>query len=162
MIPIKYIIGDATQPVGEGVKIIAHCCNNVGVWGAGFVLAISARWKTPEEAFRAASPLGLGDVQLVVVDPRIVVANLVGQDGVGRDRTGNPPVNYPAVSLGLSKLAEIAKATKATIHMPRMGCGLAGGQWAIIEAIIVETLCAIDVPVFVYDLPSPKSTGGRN
>jgi len=154
MTPIKYIIGDATQPQGAGVRIIAHCCNNVGAWGAGFVLAISARWKTPELEFRAASPLGLGDIQLVMVDAWTVVANIVGQDGVGRDPKGNPPINYPALSLGLNKLAEIAKQTKATIHMPRIGCGLAGGSWPVVEGLINVHFGENDVPVFVYDLPA--------
>jgi hypothetical protein len=37
--------------------------------------------------------------------------------------------------------------------MPRMGAGLAGGDWEVIELLIQETLCASDVAVYVYDLP---------
>jgi O-acetyl-ADP-ribose deacetylase (regulator of RNase III) len=46
---IKYIKGDATNPVSEGEKIICHICNDIGRWGKGFVLAISRRWKEPEK-----------------------------------------------------------------------------------------------------------------
>jgi len=35
---ITYLVGDATQPQGEGVKVIAHICNDIGAWGAGFVI----------------------------------------------------------------------------------------------------------------------------
>ena len=49
---IKYITGDATQPVGEGNKIIVHVCNDVGGWGRGFVMALSKRWKEPEMKYR--------------------------------------------------------------------------------------------------------------
>ena len=74
---INYVIGDATQPVGEWPKIIVHVCNDIGGWGRGFVTAISKRWpeadgvsliNPPEEHFRAslldlwyagASPFGL-------------------------------------------------------------------------------------------------------
>jgi hypothetical protein len=35
--------------------------------------------------------------------------------------------------------------------MPRIGCGLAGGNWEEIEPIIEETLGAQSVPVSVYD-----------
>jgi hypothetical protein len=41
------------------------------------------------------------------------------------------------------------------VHMPRIGCGLAGGQWEEIEPIIETTLGAKGVAVTVYDLP-PK------
>lgn len=43
MININYIKGDATQPIGENNKIIAHICNNEGKWGVGFVLAVSKK-----------------------------------------------------------------------------------------------------------------------
>jgi len=52
MKPITYIKGDATNPQAKGTKIIIHICNNLGGWGKGFVLAISKRWKAPEEAYR--------------------------------------------------------------------------------------------------------------
>jgi hypothetical protein len=37
--------------------------------------------------------------------------------------------------------------------MPRIGCGLSGGDWEIVEPIIFRTLCTAGVPTFVYDLP---------
>jgi hypothetical protein len=35
--------------------------------------------------------------------------------------------------------------------MPRIGCGLAGGKWELIEPIIVRTLSEHDIAVTVYD-----------
>lgn len=32
---ITYVTGDATKPVGNGRKIIAHVTNDEGGWGAG-------------------------------------------------------------------------------------------------------------------------------
>jgi O-acetyl-ADP-ribose deacetylase (regulator of RNase III) len=52
MTSIHYVRGDATRPQGEGTKIIVHCCNTVGAWGRGFVLALSRRWLSPERAYR--------------------------------------------------------------------------------------------------------------
>ena len=49
---INYLVGDATRPVGEGVKLIIHCCNDIGAWGAGFVVALSKRWEGPEKCYR--------------------------------------------------------------------------------------------------------------
>jgi len=51
----------------------------------------------------------------------------------------------------LSKVSAKAVELGASVHMPRIGCGLAGGKWERIEPIIVETLCEADVPVTVYD-----------
>ena len=48
---INYVIGDATAPQGEGNKIICHICNDVGGWGAGFVMALSKKWKQPVEEY---------------------------------------------------------------------------------------------------------------
>ena len=36
--------------------------------------------------------------------------------------------------------------------MPRIGCGLAGGSWDKIEAIIEQTLLKNNIEVFVCDL----------
>ena len=44
-----------------------------------------------------------------------------------------------------------AQELGASAHMPRIGCGLAGGRWELIEPLIVKTLCQRNVPVTVYD-----------
>ena len=46
---ILYIKGDATAPIGSGVKVITHICNDIGGWGKGFVLALSKKWKMPKK-----------------------------------------------------------------------------------------------------------------
>jgi hypothetical protein len=73
---IRYVTGDATRLIGVGPRVIVHVCNDVGKWGAGFVLALSRRWREPEAAYRAwyrsrkgtvEPPLELGSVQFVDV-----------------------------------------------------------------------------------------------
>ena len=39
----------------------------------------------------------------------------------------------------------------ASVHMPGIGCGVAGGTWDRIEPIIFRTLRERDVAVNVYD-----------
>jgi O-acetyl-ADP-ribose deacetylase (regulator of RNase III) len=145
---MNYVTGDATQPIGDGPKIIVHVCNDIGAWGAGFVLAISKRWPEPEAAYRAIEEYRLGDVQLVKVADDLHVANMIAQAGTYRRGV---PIRYPAVRECLQKVAEHARRLAASVHMPRIGCGLAGGEWSEIEPIIVETLNGIEVTV--YDLP---------
>lgn len=158
---IQYVVGDATKPQGEGAKIIAHCCNNVGAWGAGFVLALSKRWKRPEHFYRdwfqRVGPdqfrKSLGKTQLVQVTKDIYVANIIGQEGVGRQKV---PIRYEALSNGFSRIARYVQQhpeLNFSIHMPRIGCGLAGGSWSKIEPLIHTYLIQEGIPVTVYDLP---------
>ncbi|WP_055696768.1 macro domain-containing protein [Streptomyces silaceus] len=156
MSEITYVRGDATAPLGKGVKLIAHVCNDLGGWGKGFVLAVSRRWPEPEKAYRqwhrdrAANDFGLGAVQFVDVGRGLWVANMVGQRGMRRGSKG-VPVRYEAIDTALAVLADKAVELGASVHMPRIGCGLAGGTWSRIEPLITERLVARGIPVTVYD-----------
>lgn len=81
--PIRYVTGDATSPQADGPRIIAHVCNDTGTWGAGFVLAVSARWPEPEQEYRRWAQHGphfeLGRVQMVEVGDGTRVANMIAQ-----------------------------------------------------------------------------------
>jgi O-acetyl-ADP-ribose deacetylase (regulator of RNase III) len=153
---IIYIKGDATCPQAKGVKIICHVCNDIGGWGKGFVLAISRRWEQPEAEYRAWHAAGkhggfsLGAVQFVQVEPYIWVANMVGQRGMKRGSSG-PPIRYEAVATCLQQVAVKAQELEASVHMPRIGCGLAGGEWSKVEPLIEEHLCGAGLAVTVYD-----------
>ncbi|MGX7689374.1 macro domain-containing protein [Flectobacillus roseus] len=152
---INYIKGDATAPAQSGNKIIVHICNDIGGWGKGFVMAISKRWKEPELQYRAwyksQENFDLGQVQFVQVEENLWVANLIGQHKINKDEQGNPPIRYDAVLEGLQKVSDFAKAQNASVHMPRIGCGLAGGTWDQIEPLIIVTLTNSAISVWVYD-----------
>lgn len=157
---IEHLIGDATQPQADGMKFIIHCCNNIGGWGSGFVLALSKRWGMPELMYRKWAqerPFelreSLGKIQVIPVEKDIMVINVIGQEGIGPDKDGKPPVRYEAIKEGLEKAQEFIEGySKKTpsFHMPRMGAGLAGGDWDEIEKIIKEV---VKIPVYVYTLP---------
>ncbi|MEV5936019.1 macro domain-containing protein [Streptomyces sp. NPDC052079] len=153
---ITYIRGDATAPSVKGVKVIAHVCNDIGGWGKGFVVALSRRWPEPEAAYRAwhrdraSNDFALGAVRLVQVERHVWVANMIGQRGI---RTGSKgvPVRYEAIDTALARLADHAIALGASVHMPRIGCGLAGGRWSRVEPLIDERLARRGIPVTVYE-----------
>lgn len=172
---IHYVKGDATRPevnCPNGISIIVHCCNDIGAWGAGFVLALSKRWKKPEYAYREKyKMMQLGDIQLVNVEPNIIVCNLIGQHGIRSNskrfefengmmvmknttlvqNQNNIPLRYDALELGFRKLRQrIKDRNDVTIHMPKIGCGLAGGDWRRVGSIVERVFDGIDV--FVYEL----------
>lgn len=151
---IAYLKGDATSPQTAGPKIIAHIVNDAGGWGKGFVLALSKRWPQPENDYRdwyaqrVKKPFALGEISLVEVGPPAMwVCNMVAQHGL-HARNGKPPIRYDALEKCLGALNRAAKTLNASIHMPRIGCGLAGGKWELVEPLIARTLT---VPVYVYD-----------
>jgi len=90
-------------------------------------------------------------VQFVQVEKDIYVANLIGQRDIVPDANGQPPIRYKAVEEGLEKIALTAAKKNASIHMPRIGCGLAGGQWRLIEPLIKQKLINKNISVIVYD-----------
>lgn len=168
---INYLVGDATRPVGEGVKLIIHCCNDIGAWGAGFVVALSKRWELPEKSYRewcAKFPTRsdehvietgdavLGEVQFVQVESDIVIGNMIGQRNVYP--MPNPrggfihPIRYNAIEKCLNKVAEYAKTNNCSVHFPKFGAGLAGGDWSKIEELINKTLIANGIDCYCYSL----------
>ncbi len=160
--PIHEITGDATRPVRTDENIlVAHVVNDRGGWGKGFVLAVSKRWPQAEKDYRDWAKAGhgrdtfspafqLGEVLISKVEPTLGVAHLLAQHGyVAPD---NPtPLSYEALTQCLRKLAGIAAAQNASIHMPRIGAGLAGGDWPQIRRIIEQDLGHL--PVYIYTFP---------
>ena len=161
---LTYRTGDAMQPDGTDSRILVHVCNDQGHWGAGFVVALSRRFKQPEAAYRAwatgktdtQEPFELGRVQFVDVEPGLWVANLIGQHDIARQArpASRPPVRYDAIREGLGQVRAVAQAHQASVHMPRIGAGLTGGDWTVIEGIVQEELVNQGIPVTVYDLPT--------
>lgn len=122
---IYYVKGDATNPnipnVDLGHKLIIHSVNDEGKWGAGFVLALSKRWSSPEKEYRdwynrrsvmrvtqnhkvfESNVLRLGEFQSIKVEKDTDVINVVGQSGV-RSESNPKPVKYSAISEAFYKL----------------------------------------------------------
>ena len=152
---ITYLIGDATAPIStKGDKLILHVCNDVFAWGAGFVLALSRKWDAPEIAYRSMDNLEMrqGYVQFIGVEKDITVCNMVAQNGI-HNINNTKPINYYSIAVCLHQANKFAIKNNATIHAPRFGSGLAGGDWNIIENIIKQF---VTVDVFIYDLPIKK------
>ena len=152
---ITYLTGDATYPV-KTPALIMHICNDIGSWGRGFVLALSKRWPEPANAYRRLKTPVLGTVEFVPCegDGRngVIVANMIAQHDISHDSRGSPPIRYDALAACLREVHEWASINRRlTIHAPRIGCGLAGGSWSVVEPLIEFYLK--DREVYIYDLP---------
>ena len=173
---LTYVKGDVTNPIDisinnslfPGLKFCVHVCNNVGAWGAGVSGAIGKAFPEAEKEYRnwvmnsslnGYPPFMLGEILPVQVKNRpIVVVNLIGQNGLV-SKYNRIPVRYDSIQEGLSKVANLITKSSTlhnyqdTVHMPRIGCGLAGGKWDRIEPLIVSEIVSKGIPVVVYDLP---------
>mmetsp|Transcript_20045 Transcript_20045/g.37887 ORF Transcript_20045/g.37887 Transcript_20045/m.37887 type:complete len:311 (-) Transcript_20045:66-998(-) len=155
---IYYVAGDASKAqYGKGNKIIAHVCNDHGRWGKGFVMALTDEWgKGPGKLYRkwhkagAKAEFGLGRAQIVNLTEKLSVANIIGQNGIKTGSKG-PPVRYDAIEEGFDAVCGHARKIGASVHMPRIGIGLAGGEWTKIESIINLMVHKHGVDVYVYD-----------
>lgn len=165
MSTLTTIQGDATKPEGDGIKLIPHICNNIGAWGAGFVLAISKKWSKPERTYKewktqgsylkptsqVLCPFKLGEIQAVKVEKDIGVINMIAQAGIGTQSKKRPPIRYCALASCMEKVFQIAEKYKASIHCPMFGSGLAGGNWEVIKQMIFESWVDCGINVIVYE-----------
>ena len=122
------MIGDCTMARhgGVGRKIVAHGCNDIGKWGKGFVLAVSATFgDAPRRSFLAwhrkgtqqphDDAFGLGAVQFVTnhegPEKSVEVCNMITQHGIMKNPQGPPAARYEAIEAALASLGRRAGAT---------------------------------------------------
>jgi Zn-dependent peptidase ImmA (M78 family) len=160
---ITYLKGNAVEPAGSNRKVIVHVVSDATPnWGGmGFAVALKRKWPQAQSDFRNWAQadrrhLKLGQVRVVSVSQDIFIVSIVSQRGYGP--SVKPRIRYLALEEGLSKVASVAKDLHATVHMPRIGCGQAGGAWFIVQELIASSLLNADIPVFVYDLPEGQAT----
>ncbi|XP_005098173.1 chromodomain-helicase-DNA-binding protein 1-like [Aplysia californica] len=159
---LNYVIGDVTHPVDAqtDVNIIVHCTDDSGYWGhGGLFSALSARTSRPEMQYELAGKmkdLSVGDCHLVAVEDGVdsedkgdYVALIVAQS---RDKRTNKlsGIKLPALSEGLEKVYQVAKAKNASVHLPRIGHDTPGFNWYGTERLLRKQLASRGVPTYIY------------
>ena len=109
-----------------------------------------------EVAVEETGVFGLGQSQLVEVEFGCFVLNMVAQHGIFPGPGAAPPLRYDALALCLRHADAFCRRLGASLHAPRIGCGLAGGSWEHV-GMLVERLVSADVTV--YDLPGGTMLG---
>ena len=158
---IQYLIGDATDPRGDGARIVAHVVNDAtSRWGGGFAKVVGNHWRAAQDDFNLwaqqdRSRLRLGNHHLFRVDDELCLFHMVAQHGYRR--SVRPSIRYHHLETCLNALSAIAYEHSASVHMPRIGCGQAGGNWAVVSELIDDILCRNGIEVTVYDLRSERA-----
>lgn len=152
----RYIQGDILD---TELSHIAHGVNCQNVMGSGVAKVLFDKWplvkskyhdfcnnvaKTPEERLGSAEPVN--------TDEKFVY-NMFTQEQYGYD--GKRYVNYAAVANCFRLL--ITDGVKQ-IAIPKIGCGLAGGNWSFMEQLINDTV-GDKIEIWVYELNTTKHSG---
>jgi O-acetyl-ADP-ribose deacetylase (regulator of RNase III) len=167
--------------------VLIQVCNNVGGYGAGFSGALAKRFPKVEEEYRKMptyrtqndlephmSLKRLGTIGLVPnpsgtnTTDNLTVINMIAQDGY-KSPTNPQPLSYISLVRCLRRvqgycdeLAEHYSAfpghSEVIVQCPRIGAGLGGGDWKIIEHDLITYLVDPGYDVFVYDLEKQPNT----
>jgi O-acetyl-ADP-ribose deacetylase (regulator of RNase III) len=161
---IVYRTGDVVEAFKKGeIDVLVHGCNGCGVMGSGIAKQIKDEFPWAYDAYKKYEKdygLGLGTFSYQfhpMTDGKLRgVINLVTQDKyLPRDQRH---FSYDYFCNGISNVASSFPLKK--IGMPKIGAGLGGGDWKVIEAIINSRFP--DREIYVYTLEEPARKNGRN
>ena len=158
---MKYqeIEGDLIKLTKEGkFNVIAHGCNCFCVMGAGIAPQMAVAFgadKFPKEDMlhrKDFNKLGTIDYQYVRIKGGndTIIVNAYTQYGFGANHEGGSktPLDYDALRICMRKINHIFKG--GHIGLPKIGCGLAGGNWRKVRRIIKSELKDCKVTVVIY------------
>lgn len=155
---ISYLKGDATEPIDNGNnRILTHIVNNKGGFGAGFAKSLVYRWPSSRHVYKnwfefdVPKRFEMGAILLHPLDERLELCHMLAQNGY-KSTDNESPVDYGALNCCLIRLGRYARDAVASIHMPRIGTGLGGGKWDVIEPMLIRNLVDVGVAVYVYDI----------
>jgi hypothetical protein len=165
---LTYTEGNVLEPIGDGIKVIPHICNNINKWGSGFTYSLSKKWEEPEKEYREYMSYCSGDpkdklghlahylssAHFIQVENDIYIANMIAQSGI-ISKNNPKPIKYVALVKCMEKVVEIIKTfyqqDKISIHCPKFGSKLAGGNFSFILELINEIWINNDINVTIYD-----------
>lgn len=167
----KEIDGDLITLAKEGTfDVITHGCNCLSNMGAGIApqmaRAFGANTFEMERWGSTIEKLGCIDYQTFVLgenriwslsdyknnrnEPELTVVNSYTQYKYGKNHTDgvSKPLDYEALTLCMRKINNIFKGKH--IGLPKIGAGLAGGDWNRIKKIIQTELKDCEITVVNY------------
>lgn len=163
------IKGDLVKFAKEGMfDVIAHGCNCYCTMGAGIAPQMADAFRADDYPLEDNMFRGdinkLGQIDYMWVDPEtkdhsytrsgwhnLAVVNCYTQFGYGRNHKdgSEKPIDYEALTLCMRKLNHEFIGLK--VGLPKIGAGLAGGDWEKIKDIIIKELYHCNVTVVIYE-----------
>jgi O-acetyl-ADP-ribose deacetylase (regulator of RNase III) len=166
---MKYteVIGDLILLVkNSSFDVISHGCNCFCQMGAGIAPHMAKEFgcdKFPLEDKKYKGDINkLGQIDYGIgwlrgdkgIYGSVIVVNAYTQYRYGKNHPDGvkKPVDYDAITLCMRKINHQFNGKR--IGLPKIGCGLAGGDWNIVSNIIKKELKDCDVTIVI--LPEKK------
>lgn len=152
---VNYVKGNLLD---SNCDYICHQVNCQGVMNSGIARQIRERWPEVYYSYKdtydsyyihkgITKLLGSVDIAMITCSTQTVL-NMFAQNTCGYD--GARYTSYDAFSNCLNEIRSIVPKDK-TIGFPKgIGCGLGGGDWRVISALIEEIL-GEDFDVYIYE-----------
>lgn len=156
----KHVHGDIVKQALAGeFDVIVHGCNCFNTMGKGLALTIKRHFPL---AYQADQKTLKGDRKKLgtlttAFEHNVHVVNAYTQYHYG---AGQRQADYEAIRACMADLKK--RFTGKRIGLPLIGAGLAGGDWAMIQAIISEELDGEDVTIVHYAAPTVAQSLKRN
>jgi O-acetyl-ADP-ribose deacetylase (regulator of RNase III) len=148
---IKYIKGNLFKTQD---KIIAHGCNCKGGFGRGIAGQIKNLYPEVEQAYKTKffkEGWYLGEIQIVPVKDKVIINCATQYNYYGKDKNYQY-CNYKAIEKCLREVKKYAEKIKENISIPKIGCGLANGDWKMVESIIKGYFEDSETEITIYSL----------
>lgn len=145
---LTYIKGDLFT---SSRRVIGHSVNCRGAFGSGVAGQVARLYPQARIAYLSKfkqEKWSLGEIQVVPVKNKIIV-NMATQDTYGREGVH---VDYNACFEAFEKLFRYAQMHWLDIALPKIGAGLAGGEWDRVETELLKALNNYETEVDIYYL----------
>lgn len=153
---IKYVTGNLIKMAKNGeFHVIAHGCNCFCTMNSGIAKQIKHHfpqaWEVDMNTIKGhRGKLGSYTTSYFYTNTfptkHSIILNMYTQYRYGKDMVH---VDYDAVTRCFAKMSQQFPNYK--IGIPKIGCGLAGGDWKIIEQIIEQECAGMDITVVEWD-----------
>jgi len=144
---LKYQKGDLFN---SNATILAHGVNCRGGFGKGVAAQMAKLHPKARNSYltkHKRKGWELGDVQFVLSKGKII-ANCATQDKYWEAGPKTVLVEYWAIRSCMVKIASFASVRKMSVALPRIGAGLAGGDWDKIKKILEKEFVNINAKVY--------------
>ena len=151
---ITYKKGDLLEFTEDA---FGHGCNCQSTMGSGVAKSVRAKFPEMYTVADCQSPLSkeekLGKFSYLVFPDGRFGINIYSQfDYKGRN-VGKMDLSYGALEKGLESACNfLVRESKKTLALPKIGAGLAGGDWNVIEGIIKRVSDKTGIDIIIYEL----------
>ena len=147
---MKEIQGDLIKlALEDEFDVIVHGCNCFHTFGAGIAKQIKQTWPEVYEEDKKTeygAVYKMGSISYAEVSPSLIVVNAYTQFGYGGD---GPLVSHISIGVAFQNIKREFGNLGFRFGIPKIGAGLAGGDWKEIAPFIEEAMKGEDLTLAV-------------